>query len=118
GFVRRVVVETALVGHVTKSIQMRERSAMWVDGGLIPGDLSLRENRHLTNERVLKLGRLLLRFRVDVVSEGDRFTRADERRRLLPLLLGNRIHRAELVILAPTAPIRQLLHPPVELRLG
>ncbi len=60
-------------------------------------------------------GRRVLRPFLEIgVGQRHRHTGLDERRRTLPLLGGNQIQRATLIVLAPAAPVRQLRHPLID----
>ena len=52
----------------------------------------------------------------EVVRQGDRLPGLHQRRGFQALCLRHQVGRADLIVFAPAAPVRQLVHPLIELR--
>ena len=115
GVLRDPVVQLAVAPGVAERIEMRVDEPVIVDGVGVRRSGAATDAAHLLTPRAAVVNRLdLLR----VTCERDRNTIPDQGDRFLPLLCRDEIQGAQLVVGAPTPPVRQLLDPGFERRFG
>ncbi|PYR39065.1 MAG: hypothetical protein DMF90_01125 [Acidobacteria bacterium] len=100
---------------MAERIKMGEGRPVKADLLLLDGDPSLSEDRHVVGERIVGVHRFV---HDRIVRKRHGLARLDERQRLLALGGRNQVGCPQLVVLAPSAPVRQLLHPPLQLFLA
>ena len=105
---RAAVVELAVPRDVAQGVDVGDREPVIDEIEPIEhhvGALAVRRERHVVHDR---------RLRADVSSQRDRPTRAHQRRGLRALGGGDQIRGAALVVVAPAAPVVQLLEVPFD----